>query len=38
MGNLIDNETPGVAGRVMRLADGALRLADPLLRRTRPRS
>ncbi|MEO6124739.1 MAG: geranylgeranyl reductase family protein [Ilumatobacteraceae bacterium] len=38
MGNLIDNETPGAAGRVMRLADGALRLADPILRRTRPRS
>ena len=38
MGNLIDNHTPGAAGRVLRLADGALRLADPLLRRTRPRS
>lgn len=35
MGNLVDNETPGAAGRVMRLADHALRLADPLLRRTR---
>ena len=35
MGNLIDSETPGVAGRVMRFADSALRLADPLLRRTR---
>jgi menaquinone-9 beta-reductase len=35
MGNLIDNATPGAAGRVMRLADGALRLADPVLRRTR---
>jgi flavin-dependent dehydrogenase len=35
MGNLVDNETPGAAGRVLRLADGALRLADPLLRRTR---
>ncbi len=37
MGNLIDNETPGAAGRVMRFADRALGLADPVLRRTRPR-
>ena len=36
MGNLVDNDTPGPAGRVMRLADRGLRLADPLLRRTRP--
>jgi geranylgeranyl reductase family protein len=35
MGNLIDNETPGAAGRVLRMADAALRVADPLLRRTR---
>ncbi len=35
MGNLIDNTTPGAAGRVMGLADRALELADPLLRRTR---
>jgi geranylgeranyl reductase family protein len=35
MGNLVDNETPGAAGRVFRLADRALRVADPLLRRTR---
>jgi geranylgeranyl reductase family protein len=35
MGNLIDSSTPGAAGRVMKLADGALRLADPILRRTR---
>jgi geranylgeranyl reductase family protein len=35
MGNLVDSDTPGAAGRVLRLADGALRLADPLLRRTR---
>ncbi len=35
MGNLVDNETPGAAGRVMRLADRALAVADPLLRRTR---
>lgn len=35
MGNLIDNTTPGAAGRVMRVADTTLRWADPLLRRTR---
>jgi geranylgeranyl reductase family protein len=35
MGNLVDNETPGAAGRVMRIADRTLRIADPLLRRTR---
>lgn len=35
MGNLIDSTTPGAAGRVMKLADGALRIADPVLRRTR---
>ena len=35
MGNLVDNETPGAAGRVLRLADGVLAAADPLLRRTR---
>lgn len=35
MGNLIDNETPGTAGRVMSVAGRALALADPLLRRTR---
>lgn len=35
MGNLIDSGTPGAAGRVMRAADTALRIADPLLRRTR---
>ena len=38
MGNLIDSSTPGAAGRVMKLADGALRLADPLLRRTRAKA
>ncbi|MEO7397724.1 MAG: NAD(P)/FAD-dependent oxidoreductase [Ilumatobacteraceae bacterium] len=38
MGNLIDNETPGAAGRVLRVADSALRVVDPLLRRARPRS
>jgi geranylgeranyl reductase family protein len=35
MGNLIDSTTPGAAGRVMRLADTALKVADPVLRRTR---
>jgi menaquinone-9 beta-reductase len=35
MGNLVDGQTPGTAGRVMRLADRALQLADPVLRRTR---
>lgn len=35
IGNLVDGETPGLAGRVLRLADRGLALADPLLRRTR---
>ncbi len=35
MGNLVDSRTPGAAGTVMKLADRALRIADPLLRRTR---
>ncbi len=35
MGNLVDNVTPGAAGRVLSVADRALALADPLLRRTR---
>ena len=35
MGNLIDSDTPGAAGRVMRIADTTLGWADPLLRRTR---
>ena len=35
MGNLIDGDTPGVASRVLGAADRGLRLADPLLRRTR---
>ena len=38
MGNLVDGTTPGASGRVLRFADRALRLADPILRRTRPRS
>ena len=35
MGNLVDNTTPGAAGKVMWLADKTLGLADPLLRKTR---
>jgi len=35
MGNLIDSETPGTAGRVMAVADKLLAAADPLLRRTK---
>ncbi len=35
MGNLIDSDTPGAASRVLKLADRGLKLADPLLRRTR---
>jgi len=35
MGNLVDTDTPGAAGRVLRVADRALAIADPLLRRTR---
>ncbi len=35
MGNLVDTDTPGAAGRVLRVADRTLKLADPLLRRTR---
>jgi geranylgeranyl reductase family protein len=38
MGNLIDSSTPGAAGRIMRLADSTLRIADPLLRRTRAKA
>lgn len=38
MGNLIDSQTPGAAGRVMKVADTALRIADPVLRRTRARA
>lgn len=38
MGNLVDSETPGAAGRTMRLADRALHVADPVLRRTRARA
>lgn len=35
MGNLVDSDTPGAAGRVLRIADRALAAADPLLRRRR---
>ena len=35
MGNLVDSETPGAAGRVLAVTDRALALADPILRRTR---
>jgi len=35
MGNLVDADTPGAAGRVLRVADRGLAMADPLLRRTR---
>lgn len=35
MGNLVDSDTPGAAGRVLKVADKGLELADPLLRKTR---
>ncbi len=35
MGNLVDSETPGTAGRVLGAADKVLAAADPILRRTR---
>lgn len=35
MGNLVDGDTPGMAGRVFRTADRALGLAEPVLRKTR---
>jgi flavin-dependent dehydrogenase len=35
MGNLVDSETPGTAGRVLRAADRVLAALDPVLRRTR---
>jgi geranylgeranyl reductase family protein len=35
MGNLVDSDTPGTAGRVLRAADRFLAAADPVLRRTR---
>lgn len=33
MANLVDHEHPGLAGRLLRLGGGALRLADPVLTR-----
>ncbi len=38
MGNLVRPDTPGAAGRVLRVADRLLAIGDPLLRRTRARS
>lgn len=38
MGNLIDGDTPGASGRVLRFADRVLAAADPLLRKTRAAS
>ena len=35
MGNLIDSSTPGLNGKVMRVADASLRAIDPLLRLSR---
>jgi geranylgeranyl reductase family protein len=35
MGNLVDADTPGAAGRTMKVASKALDLADPMLRRFR---
>ena len=35
MGNLVDGETPGAAGRVFRATERVLATADPLLRRSR---
>ncbi len=37
MGNLVDADTPGAAGRTLRAADRVLAAADPMLRRTRAR-
>lgn len=38
MGNLVDADTPGAAGRTLQAADRVLALADPVLRRTRARA
>ncbi len=38
MGNLVDGDTPGAAGRTLRVADTALAIADPVLRRTRAKA
>ena len=37
MGNLVDSESPGAAGKVLAAADRTLAVADPVLRRTRAR-
>ena len=37
MGNLVDSESPGIAGKVLAAADRTLAVADPVLRRTRAR-
>jgi menaquinone-9 beta-reductase len=34
MGNLVDGDSPGAAGRSLRIADRLLAVSDPLLRRT----
>ncbi len=38
MGNLVDSNTPGAAGKVFNLTEKALKVADPLLRRTRAKA
>jgi menaquinone-9 beta-reductase len=38
MGNLVDSQTPGAAGKVLRFADRFLETADPLLRKTRAKA
>lgn len=38
MGNLLDSSTPGAPGRVLKVADTVLRLADPVLRRYQARN
>ena len=35
MGNLVDSSTPGTSGKVLRLADKALGVAEPVLKRAR---
>ena len=35
MGNLVDSESPGASGTVLRLTDKVLGVADPVLRKTR---
>ena len=35
MGNLVDSSTPGTSGKVLRFADKALGVAEPVLKRTR---